>query len=237
MIGLGTIINVALIIAGGIAGLLFGKLIKESMQETMIKATGLACLFIGLSGALAKMLTVENGVFSTQRAMMATVTLALGAFIGELINIEKIFEDFGEWLKVKSGNASDNSFVNAFLTTSLTISIGAMAIVGSIQDGILGDYSTLATKGILDFVIVMIMTSSLGKGSIFAAIPVAVFQGIMTISAKLLSSVMSTGAIDNVSCVGSILIFGVGVNLLFGKTVKIANLLPAVLLAVIAAYL
>ena len=237
MIGLGTIINVALIIAGGIAGLLFGKFIKESMQETMIKATGLACLFIGLSGALAKMLTVENGVFSTQRAMMATVTLALGAFIGELINIEKLFEDFGEWLKVKSGNASDNSFVNAFLTTSLTISIGAMAIVGSIQDGILGDYSTLATKGILDFVIVMIMTSSLGKGSIFAAIPVAVFQGIMTISAKLLSSVMSTGAIDNVSCVGSILIFGVGVNLLFGKTVKIANLLPAVILAVIAAYL
>ena len=237
MIGLGTIINVALIIAGGIAGLLFGKLIKESMQETMIKATGLACMFIGLSGALAKMLTVENGMFSTQRAMMATVTLALGAFIGELINIEKLFEDFGEWLKVKSGNTSDNSFVNAFLTTSLTISIGAMAIVGSIQDGVLGDYSTLATKGILDFVIVMIMTSSLGKGRIFAAIPVAVFQGVMTISAKLLSSVMSTGAIDNVSCVGSILIFGVGVNLLFGKTVKIANLLPAVILAVIAAYL
>ena len=237
MIGLGTIINVLLVIGGGFAGLLFGKLIKESMQDTLIKSTGLACMFIGAAGALAKMLVIDNGLLSTQKSMMATVTLALGAFIGELINIEKLFEDFGEWLKVKTGNQSDKSFVNAFLTTSLVISIGAMAIVGSIQDGILGDYSTLATKGILDFVIVMIMTSSLGKGSIFAAIPVGVFQGIMTISARALSSLMSTAAIDNVSLVGSILIFEVGINLVFGKTIKIANLLPAVILAVIAAYL
>ena len=237
MAGLGTLINVACIIAGGLAGMLCGKLINEKMQETMVKAAGLASMFIGISGTLAEMLVLENGGLSVQKAMMATVTLALGAFIGELLNIEKGFEDFGEWLKIKSGNASDHSFVNAFLTASLTVSIGAMAIVGSIQDGILGDYSTLATKGILDFVIVMIMTSSLGKGSIFSAIPVAVFQGTMTLAARLLKVIMNAAAIANVSLVGSILIFGVGVNLVFGKTIRIANLLPAVVLAIAAAYL
>ena len=237
MIGLGTIINVLLIIGGGIAGFLFGKLIRQSVQDTMIKSTGLACMFIASAGTMSKMLVYENGSFSTQKGMMTTITLALGAFIGELLNIEKAFEDFGEWLKIKTGNASDNSFVNAFMTTSLTVSIGAMAIVGAIQDGILGDYSTLATKGILDFIIVMVMTASLGKGSIFSAIPVGFIQGTMTLFAQVLKPIMNTAAIDNISLVGSILIFGVGINLLFGKTVRVANLLPAVILAVIAAYI
>ena len=237
MAGLGTIINVLCILAGGIAGLLFGKLIRQSVQDTMIKSTGLACMFIAIAGALSKMLLIEDGALSSQKGMMATITIALGALIGESLNIEKLFEDFGEWLKVKTHNTSDNSFVNAFMTTSLTVSIGAMAIVGSLQDGIMGDYSTLATKGILDFVIVMVLTASLGKGSIFSAIPVGVFQGTMTLFAQVLKPIMSTAAIDNISLVGNILIFGVGVNLLFGKTVKVANLLPAVILAVIAAYL
>ncbi|MBQ1366953.1 MAG: DUF554 domain-containing protein, partial [Firmicutes bacterium] len=131
----------------------------------------------------------------------------------------------------------DADFVNAFVTTSLTVCIGAMAIVGSIQDGILGDYSTLAVKSVLDFVILIVLTSSLGKGSIFSAIPVFLLQGGMTLLARLISPIFTDTAIANISLIGSILIFCVGINLVWGKKIRVANMLPALVLAVIAAFL
>ena len=127
--------------------------------------------------------------------------------------------------------------MNAFVTASLTVSIGAMAIVGSIQDGILGDYTTLAVKAVLDFIIILVMTSSMGKGCAFSAIPVLVFEGSMTLLARLIAPVMTDAAIANLSLIGSVLIFCVGVNLVWGKKLRVANMLPAVLLAVLAAYL
>ena len=151
--------------------------------------------------------------------------------------IEKGFERFGEWLKEKTGNSGDAQFVNAFVTTSLTVCIGAMAIVGAIQDGILGDYSTLAVKSVLDFIIVAVMTSSMGKGCAFSAIPVFAFEGSITLLARLIAPIMTDMAIAYLSLIGSILIFCVGVNLVWGKKVRVANMLPAVLLAVLAAYL
>ena len=137
----------------------------------------------------------------------------------------------------KTGNSGDASFVNAFVTTSLTVCIGAMAIVGAIQDGILGDYSTLAVKSVLDFIIVAVMTSSMGKGCAFSAIPVFAFEGSITLLARLIAPIMTDMAIAYLSLIGSILIFCVGVNLVWGKKVRVANILPAVLLAVLAAYL
>ena len=157
--------------------------------------------------------------------------------MGELIGIEKGFEYFGEWLKVKTGNSGDAGFVNAFVTTSLTVCIGAMAIVGAIQDGILGDYSTLAVKAVLDLIIVAVMTSSMGKGCVFSAIPVFLFEGAITLLARLVSPIMTDMAIAYLSLIGSILIFCVGVNLVWGKKLRVANMLPAVLLAIGAAYL
>jgi len=120
---------------------------------------------------------------------------------------------------------------------SLTVCIGAMAIVGAIQDGISGDYSTLLTKGILDFVIIMVMASSLGKGALFSFIPVAVLQGSVTLLASAASAFITDAALVNLNLVGSILIFCVGVNLIFPKTIRVANLLPAVVLAMSFAYL
>lgn len=157
--------------------------------------------------------------------------------IGALIGIEKGFERFGQWLKKKSGNSGDASFVNAFVTASLTVSIGAMAIVGAIQNGMLGDCSTLAVKSVLDAIIIAVMTSSMGKGAIFSAIPVFVFEGCITLLAKLVSPVMTQTAIGYLSLIGSVLIFCIGVNLVWGKKLKVANMLPAVLLAIGAAYL
>jgi Uncharacterized membrane protein, possible Na+ channel or pump len=163
MIGLGTIVNTLGIIGGGLSGMLFGKLLKDRHQESLKIACGISVMFIGIAGAMEGMLTITNGAINSGQAMMVTLCLALGTLIGEIIDIEHLFEKFGEWLKFKTGNSRDSKFVNAFVTASLTVCIGAMAIVGAIEDGLTGDCSILVTKAILDFVIIMVMTCSLGK--------------------------------------------------------------------------
>lgn len=237
MAGLGTIINSAAIIVGGVFGLLFGKILNERIQDSLQKASGICVLFIGIAGAMEGMLKLSGSSLSAGRSMLIVASLALGALVGEILNIEHGFERFGEWLKVKTGNAKDKSFVEGFVTALLTVCIGAMAVVGSIKDGISGDYSILATKAILDFIIIMVMTCSLGKGCIFSAIPVAVFQGLITALARLIKPLMTDGALANLSLIGSILIFCVGVNLVWDKRIKVANLLPSLVFAVAIAFL
>ena len=232
MIGLGTIINVAGIIFGGLLGILFGKIMPERLQDSLSKSCGICVLFIGIAGALEGMMSVEGKTLVGGKTMLIIISIALGALVGELINIEAGIEKFGEWLKVKTGNSSEHRFVEGFVTASLTVCIGAMAIVGSIEDGIFGDYSILATKAILDLIIILVMTCSLGKGCIFSAIPVALLQGGITILARFIKPLMTDSALSNLSLVGSILIFCVGVNLVWGKKVRVANLLPAIIFAV-----
>ena len=237
MVGLGTIINTLAILLGGILGALFGRFLSESAQETLNKVCGVSTLFIALAGAMEGMLSVENGVIVSGGSMLVVICLALGAVVGEMLNIEGGFERFGQWLKIKSGNAKDPQFVNAFVTASLTVCIGAMAIVGSIQDGLVGDYSILATKAILDLIIIMVMSCSLGRGAVFSAIPVAIFQGSITLLAGFVRPLMTEAALANLSLVGNVLIFCVGVNLLWGKKIKVANLLPSIVFAVLAAFM
>ena len=235
MIGMGTIINSAAIVLGGAAGLLFGRFLKKRLQESLNMACGVSVLFIGIAGAMEGMLQLREGGLQSGQALMVVLCLAFGALVGEAVDIESRFERFGEWLKQKTGNAKDKSFVDGFVTASLTVCIGAMAIVGAIQDGISRDWSILATKGILDFVIILVMTCSLGKGCLFSAIPVFVFEGAMTLLAALIRPLMTEAALANLSLIGSILIFCVGLNLVWGKKVRVANLLPAIVFAVAAA--
>ena len=237
MVGLGTIINTLAIILGGLGGLLFGRFLKESVQDALCKACGVSTLFLGITGALEGMLTVEGTGVVSGGTMLVIGCIALGSLIGALLNLEDGMERFGQWLKIKTGNARDTRFVDAFVTASLTVCIGAMAIVGSIQDGIKGDYSILAAKAVLDFIIIMVMTCSMGKGCIFSAIPVAIFQGSITALAGFVKPLMTDAALSNLSMIGSILIFCVGVNLVWGKKLQVANMLPAVVLAVAAAFL
>ena len=237
MLGLGTIINTLAILAGGILGMVFGRFFKESVQDALCKTCGVCTLFLGIAGALEGMLTVEGTGVVSGGTMLIIGCLALGSLAGELLDLEGAFERFGQWLKIKTGNAKDKGFVDAFVTASLTVCIGAMAIVGSIQDGILGDYSILAAKAVLDLIIILVMTCSMGKGCIFSAIPVAVFQGSITALAGLIRPLMTEAALGNLSMIGSILIFCVGVNLVWGKKLKVANMLPAVIFAVAAAFL
>ena len=148
------------------------------------------------------------------------------------MDIDRHMEEFGVWLKKKTKSEGDSTFVDGFVSASLTVCIGAMAVVGSITDGITGDYSILAAKAVLDLIIIMIMTASMGKGCIFSAIPVGLFQGSITLLARLVEPLMTEQALSNMSLTGSMLIFCVGVNLIWGKKVKVANLLPAIFLAV-----
>ena len=237
MIGLGTIINTIGILVGGIFGFLFKKVLNERIQDTLRKAVGIAVLFIGICGALEGILIIQDGVVITQHVLLIVVCMALGGLVGEIINIEGGFEKLGNWLQQKSGSNGDNKFVEGFVMTSFTVCIGAMAIVGAIEDGLTGDYTILLTKTMLDIITVTIMTASLGKGCIFSAIPVFVLQGSVTLLATLLVPVFTAEALTNLSVVGNVLIFCVGVNLVWGNKVRVANFLPAIIFAVIFAFL
>ncbi len=241
MYGLGTIVNVIAIIIGGIIGLFGGRLLTRRFQDIITMSCGTATLFIGAGGALAKMLVISDGRLDTQGSMMMILSLVIGSLIGEALCIENRLDAFGTWLKNKSGNGSDNRFVSAFVTASLTVCIGAMAIVGSIEDGIYANHSILFTKAILDFIIILIMTSSLGKGCIFSAVSVGLFQGAMTLLSRLIQPLMTPAALDNLSFVGNIMIFCVGLNLMLSvwypdpqdaKRIKVGNMLPGLIIAV-----
>lgn len=237
MIGLGTIINVGAIIIGGLGGLLLGRSVKVRYQDILMMAVGICVMMLGIGGTMEEMLSIQDGKIISGGSMMMIITMALGALTGEWMDIEGKMENFGIWLKEKTGSGGDNSFVDAFVTTSLTVCIGAMAVVGAIKDGIYGDYSILAAKAILDLIIVFVMTVSMGKGCVFSAIPVGIFQGIVTLLARLIEPLMTEAALSNLSLVGSIMIFCVGLNLVFGKKVKVANFLPAIVFAVAWAFL
>jgi len=232
MAGIGTIINVAGILAGGLLGLIFGKFMTERYQETLTMTCGICVIFIGISGTMEKMLAATSNGLAAQGSMMAIGSFVLGSLLGEWMNIEHHLEQFGLWLKEKTGSSGDKLFVDGFVTASLTVCIGAMAVVGSIQDALYGNCSILAAKAVLDLIIILVMTASMGKGCIFSAVPVGLFQGFITLLAKMIEPIMTDSALNNLSLTGSMLIFCVGVNLIWGKKIKVANMLPTLLIAV-----
>ena len=206
-----------------IIGMIFKSKISKRFQDIIMQVMGLAVMFIGASGALRGIFTVKDGFLETGGTMLMIASLTIGALLGELINIEAQMERFGEWLKEKAKSSGDTKFVEGFVTASLTVCIGAMAIVGSIEDGISGNHDTLFAKAVLDLVIVMVCVA-------FSAIPVAILQGTVTICAGFIAPIMNDSIIANISFIGSMLIFCVGVNLSFGKKFKVGNMLPAIII-------
>lgn len=229
MIGLGTIINTAAVIAGGLIGICLKKGMKQKMQDTLMQACGVSVIFLGISGTLSKMNVIESS------DMVLILSLVIGSLIGEWLDIEQKMDLIGEKIKTAVKAQNDNKFVDGFVNVSLIICVGAMAIVGSIQDGISGDYSMLAAKAILDFVIVMVFASTYGIGAIFSAVLIFLYQGGITLAAAAFGSFASTAVIDNLSFVGSALIFCVGVNVGFGKRINVGNMLPALIIAALFA--
>ena len=219
--GIGTLINVAGIIIGGLIGLGGGKFLTEKIQRTLQDGCALAVIFLGADGAL-----------KNSDTMLLIASLIVGGLIGAIIDIDGKFERFGIWLRSRSGNDGDSKFVDAFVTASLTVCIGAMAVVGAINDRLLQDATILIAKSALDLIIILVMTASLGKGCIFSFVSVGIFQGAITFFAGFLEPFMTEIALANLSSIGSVLIFGVGVNLLFpDRKISVANLLPALVIA------
>lgn len=232
MIGLGTIINTAAVIAGGLLGMLLKKGIANRFEKILMQALGLATIFIGVGGVLKYMLIIESGSITTRGTMLLIFSLVIGSILGQLINIEALMERLGIKLKAAVRIKNDNHFVAGFVNSSLIICVGAMAIVGAMQDGISGDSSTLIAKAALDFAIVAVIAATYGVGVVFSALPLFIYQGILTLIAALFGSVISQTLIEELSFVGSALIFCVGVNLVREKTFNVANMLPSLLIPI-----
>jgi len=239
MIGLGTLINVAAIILGGLLGKLIGDRLKERYQKIVNTGLALSIIFLSIGGVLSEMLVLDGDVMISRGAIMSMIAMVLGALLGEYINIDYHVERLGYWLKSKSPNEEDSEFVNSFVAASLTVCVGAMAVMGALMDGPTGEYSILITKAVMDVIIIFIMSASKGIAPIFSALPVLLLQGTVTLSARFIAPLMNDLAISNLSFVGSILIFAIGVNMLMEDRfrIKVANLLPSIIFAVIAAYI
>ncbi len=232
MRGLGTIVNVAAMVAGGLLGLVVKNGLKQRVQDALMKALGVSTIFLGIAGALPGLIEVSpEGGLAAKGAAVLIASLVGGSLIGEWINIEAGLTRFGGWLRHKAKSEGDAGFLEGFINASLVACVGAMAIVGAIEDGMAGNASLLYAKATLDAVIIMIFASAYGKGAIFSAIPVGILQGSITVLAGALAPLLGASVIANVSFVGSALIFCVGMNLVFGNRFKVANMLPALIIA------
>ena len=233
MFGLGTIINTVAVIAGGVIGMCLKNGLKKNVQDILMQACGVATIFIGAAGTLSKMLVIENNVLSVKGTMLLIFSLVLGGILGEVVQIEEKMDALGERIKKAVKAEKDNLFVEGFVNVSLIICVGAMAIVGSIQDGISGDYSLLMTKAVLDLVIVIVFASTYGMGAMFSAIPIFIYQGSITLIATIGGAFLSEAVISDLSFVGNALIFCVGINIAFGKMFRVGNMLPALVIPLI----
>ena len=229
MPGLGTLINMLAIIVGGLIGLTARNYLNQRLLDNLMVAMSACIIFIGLAGAVK-----ESLLFDGQT--LVVTNLMIGTVIGEIIDLDKKLEEFGAWLRVKSKNEGEGTFTQGFLAASFTVCIGAMSIIGSIKDAT-GDPSILLAKAMMDGIIVMIMTTTMGKGCIYAAIPVGIVQGLVTLLAFFIAPWLTDQALSNISLTGSIMIFLIGVSLLTNKRFRIANMLPTLVVAAVWAWL
>ncbi|SHJ05996.1 DUF554 domain-containing protein [Parasporobacterium paucivorans] len=232
MPGLGTIVNALAIIIGATIGFFAKGKISSRFQKTIMQVIGLSTMFIGVNGVVSQMLTFDGKAFSTQYTMNMILFLVIGSIIGEAIDIEEKLDSFGEWCKRKFNvkNDGEGFFVEGFISSSLLFCIGAMAIIGSLEDGINHNHTILFTKSLMDGISALIFAASFGIGVYFSVVPLVIYQGLLTLLASVVSPFLTDSVIGQMSLVGSVLIFALGINLIFGKKVKVGNMLPAIFL-------
>ena len=229
MVGMGTVVNVAAIAGGSLIGLLVGRGIKEKYQETVIYGLALCVIVLGIQMAL-----------QGQHILLTIISLVVGSILGEALGIEEKLEQVGILLAEKfqksrkKGDAGTDAFVEGFLNASLLYCVGAMAIVGSIQDGLSGDPTTLYTKALIDGLSGIIYASNFGVGVLFSALSVGVYQGILTALAGFLGPWMSQLVVQEVAACGGLMILGIGINMTKLLKIRVGNMLPGLLVAGVA---
>lgn len=223
----GTLVNTAAVVAGGTIGLLIKKGINTRVQEAVTQVLGLCTCIIGLNGVITTMIKADSsGVLSSSGELLLLCSLAVGAALGELLKIEERLDRVGNRIEQKVGA---DGFSKGFISASILFCVGAMTIVGAINDGLLGDSRILFIKSTLDFIAAMIMAASLGAGVPFAAVTVLVYQGALTLGAGYLSGVLAGELLNQICMVGYAVVICIGVNFFGVVKIKTANLLPAML--------
>ncbi len=236
MSGIGTMVNGISIVGGALLGLLLRKGLPERIKEIVMQAIGLSVIVIGFSGILQGIFFISEGGLERQYLMTLIFSMVLGGVLGGLIGIERRLDRLGKWVQVKlklGGNGNYNSFAKAFVFASLLYCVGAMAIVGALEDGLMQNPTTLFSKSILDGISAIVFTTSLGIGVAFSALPVLIYQGSITLLAGYLRPFLTAEVVSQMSLVGSILIVGIGLNILEIKKIRVGDLLPAIFLPLV----
>lgn len=221
---LGTIVNSLAIAIGCLVGLVIKKGIPDRVSKTIMSGLALCVIYIGIEGSL-----------KGENTLITVVCIAVGGLIGEIIDIDNKINKLGDFLQniLSKDKDSETSIAKGFVTTSLIYCVGAMAIVGALESGLTGNHQTLFTKALLDGISAIIFTTTLGIGVIFSSVAVFLYQGLITIGASILATLLSDAVVTALTAVGSLLIIGIGLNLLEVTKIKVANLLPAVFLPII----
>jgi len=220
---LGTFINMVLVLAGGLLGLLLKSRVPERLQKTMMQGLGLSVLLIGISGALKE-----------TDLLAIIICIVVGGLLGELIDIEKRLGALGARAeRLLSGSAADGSFAKGFMSASLLFCVGAMSIVGPLESGLSGNHTTQIAKGILDGVVAIFFAASLGPGVLLSAAAILVYQGGITLSASVVAPLLSDAVVTQMSAVGGLLVAGIGFIMIVDAKIRIGNLLPAIFVPIL----
>lgn len=230
----GTLVNCAAVIAGGAIGLIFKKGIKETYTESINKSLGVAVTVIGLNGVITNMVSYEGGKLTSSGELLLVIFLVLGTLIGELMRLDDRFNSLSNKI---DGKFRSGGFASGFVNGTLLFCVGAMTIIGSINDGLLGDSSVLFVKSALDFTAAIIFGATLGFGVIFTCIPMLIYQGGITLLAGTLSNVLVGDVLTQVCTAGYAIIIAIGLNFLLTKKFKTLNMLPAMFLPVAYHYI
>ena len=218
---LGTIVNALAVVVGGLIGLLFKNSIPEKIADALLKAAGLAVITVGI-----------KLMFAGDNLTLLIMSIIIGTAIGELINIEGKLDNLGEMVEGKMKNKQSNIALG-FVTCTLIYCVGSMAIVGSIQSGLSGNHEILFSKALLDGIMSITMTVSLGVGVIFSSISILIYQGTITLLAQFMQSLLSDVVVREMTSIGGTLIMAIGLNFLEIKRIKVGNMLPAIFIPII----
>ena len=222
----GTIINALAILLAGIVGLMLRRGIPENISRSMQDGLGILVMVIGIQYA-----------FKADNLALVGISLALGAVIGELRQWEARLEKLGHLLQQRFGNGGDNQFVKGFVSASLLFCIGAMAVIGALEDGLTGNYQILLVKSMLDGIFSLIFAASMGIGVLFSAIPVLIYQGSISLAASFLKPLLTDPMLNNITALGGVLITGLGLNLIGITRIRVANLLPGIFILPLIMYI
>jgi hypothetical protein len=217
---LGAVVNCLAVVIGASIGLLLKRGLPEKVSTTIMNGLGLCVLYIGISGAL-------NG----ENVLIAIISIAFGALIGEVLDLDEKLNRFGHLLKTDS-----STFAQGFITASLLFCVGAMAIVGSLQSGLSANHETLFAKSLIDGIAALVLASSLGAGVMLSAVFVLIYEGSLTLLAKAIEPYLTTSMINEITCVGSLLIIGIAFNMLGVTKLKIMNYVPAIIITILLCF-